>query len=127
MVLSTVRSGKEEEEVRLMPGLEEQVNIFLLHVAIFSLHFKTTLFQMIFKNSVASCNSGYFLKQTRIHLSPVCTRSHLTGTRHSDFIIGDFVPAPRQAQQARRGAEPSVGAAAGTAQLVQYRHSAAEA
>ncbi|XP_027953038.1 uncharacterized protein LOC114203993 isoform X1 [Eumetopias jubatus] len=106
MVLSTVRSGKEEEEVRLMPGLEEQVNIFLLHVAIFSLHFKTTLFQMIFKNSVASCNSGYFLKQTRIHLSPVCTRSHLTGTRHSDFIIGDFVP-PR-VKPSRRAEEPSL-------------------
>ncbi|XP_025721168.1 uncharacterized protein [Callorhinus ursinus] len=84
MVLSTVRSGKEEEEVRLMPGLEEQVNIFLLHVAIFSLHFKTTLFQMIFKNSVASCNSGYFLKQTRIHLSPVCTRSDLTERSNGD-------------------------------------------
>lgn len=42
---------------------------------------------MIFKNSVASCNSGYFLKQTKIHLSPVCTRSDLTGTCHSDFIL----------------------------------------
>lgn len=87
MVLSTVRSGKEEEEVRWMPGPEEQVNIFLLHVAIFSLHFKTTLFPMIFKNSVASCNSGDFLKQTRILPSPVCTKSGLTGTRHDDFVL----------------------------------------
>uniref|UniRef100_A0A667HLZ0 Inhibitor of growth family member 5 n=1 Tax=Lynx canadensis TaxID=61383 RepID=A0A667HLZ0_LYNCA len=29
MVLSAVRSGEEEEEVRLLPGLEERVNVFL--------------------------------------------------------------------------------------------------
>lgn len=65
-VLSTLRSGEEEEEIRLVLRAEERVNVFRLRVAIFSLRFKTTLFQTIFKNSVASCNSGCFLKQTRI-------------------------------------------------------------
>lgn len=44
-VLSTVRSGKEEEEIRLVPRREEQVNIFLFHVAIFSLHLKLPCFK----------------------------------------------------------------------------------
>lgn len=42
---------------------------------------------MVFNNSAASCNSGCLRRPPRIHLSPVCTRSDLTGTCHSDFLL----------------------------------------
>lgn len=63
-VLSTMCSGEEEEEVeqRLLCQTEEQANIFLHSCCNIIFHFKTTLFQLIFKNPVASCHFGYFPK-----------------------------------------------------------------
>lgn len=80
-VLSPLCSGEEEEEVRpgRTLGKTSTLACSLIHVAIFYIYFKTTLFPTIFNNSTASCHSGCFLEQTRSHLSPVAQRSNLRG------------------------------------------------
>lgn len=77
-------SGKEEEEVkkRLLCQTEERANIFPHSCCNIIFHFKTTLFRLIFNNSVASCACGYFLKQ---EATAPFAQNNLIGTCHSDF------------------------------------------
>lgn len=102
------RGGRRSKAGRTLDRKSELTDS-LVHVAIFYIHFKTTLFPTIFNNSTASCHSGCFLKQTRRHLSPVAQRSSLRGLASATDLV-TFAQTPGPARGSQPPAPGSVGA-----------------